>query len=117
MPFYHLDETLKSLEENTGEDDKPYVYFISLVATNLLGFPEREYYLYDIATEMEFQGFRLKFLSTKEIKDFYRKHHPDFDEKKVTIYEMTQFFIQMNKGSSFFLDEVPFISLKGYVSK
>ena len=92
------------------------MYFISLVATSTDGFPEREHYLYDIATEMEFQGFRVKFLSVKEIKDFYRKHHPDFDEKKVTIYEMTQFFIQMNKGSSFFLDEVPFISIS-YRSK
>ena len=78
------------------------------------GFPEREHYLYDIATEKEFQGFRVAFLSSKEIQDFYRKHHPDFDEKKVTIYEMTQFFIQMNKGASFFLDEVPFISISQY---
>ena len=105
------------MEENTEEDNQPNVFFISLVASSILGFPEREHYLYDVATEMEFQGFRVNFLSVKEIKDFYRKHHPDFDEKKVTIYEMTQFFIQMNKGSSFFLDEVPFISLRGYSSK
>ena len=105
------------MEENTKEDNKPKVYFISLVATSFLGFPEREHYLYDIATEMEFQGFRVKFLSVKEIKEFYREHHPHFDESKVTIYEMTQFFIHMNKGSSFFLDEVPFISIGKYRSK
>ena len=92
------------------------MFFISLVATSKDGFPEREHYLYDIATEMEFEGFRVTFLSAKEIKDFYRKHHPDFDEDEVTIYEMTQFFIHMNKGSSFFLDEVPFISIS-YRSK
>jgi len=88
------------------------VFFISLVATSFIGFPEREHYLYDIATEMEFQGFRVKFLSAKEIKDFYRKYHPHFDKYQVTVYEMMQFFIYMNKGSSFFLDEVPFISLE-----
>ena len=115
--FNHLGEESNSLEENTEEDNKQNVFFISLVATSLLGFPEQEHYLYDIATEMEFQGFRVKFLSVKEIKDFYRKHHPDFDEMKVTIYEMTLFFIQMNKGSSFFLDEVPFFSIEEYESK
>ena len=99
------------MEENTEEDNKPNVFFISLVATSFDGFPEREHYLYDIATGMEFQGFRVKFLSVKEIKEFYRKHHPHFDESKVTIYEMTQFFIHMNKRSSFFLDEVPFLAV------
>ena len=89
------------LEENSEEDNKLNVYFISLVASCNKGFPVREHYLYDVATEMEFQGFRVKFVSVKEIKNFYRKHHPNFDEDKVTIYEMTQFFIQMNKGSSF----------------
>ena len=73
------------------------------------GVPEEEHYLYDIATEMELQGFRVKFLSTKDLKEFYLKHHPDFDEEKINIYEMTKFFIGMHQGSSFFLDEVPFI--------
>ena len=65
--------------------------------------------MYDIATEMELQGFRVKFLSTKDLKEFYLKHHPDYDEENVKIYEMTKFFIRMHQGSSFFLDEVPFI--------
>ena len=102
------------MEADTEEDNKPTVYFLSLVATSRNGFPEREHYLYDIATEMEFQGFRVTFLSAKEIREFYRKHHPKFDENEVTIYEMTLFFIQTNKGSSFFLDEVPFISIEDY---
>ena len=105
------------MEADTKESNKPTVYFISLVATSFRGFPDREHYLYDVATEMEFQGFQVTFLSAKEIKEFYRKHHPHFDESKVTIYEMTQFFIHMNKGSSFFLDEVPFISQYGDYSK
>ena len=87
------------------------VYFISLVATSVRGHPEKEHFLYDVATEMELQGLRIKFLSTKEIKAFYRKHHPDFAEDEVTIYIMALFFIQMNKGSSFFFDEVPFIEI------
>ena len=110
LHFHHLDTASNSFEADTKENNKPTVYFLSLVATSIQGFPERELYLYDVATEMEFQGFQVKFLSVKEIEEFYRKHHPVFDEDKVTIYEMTLFFIQMNKGSSFFMDEVPFIS-------
>ena len=81
------------------------------MATNRNGFPEEEHFLYDVATEMELFGFRVKFLSAKEIKEFYQKHHPDFDETKVDIYEMTHFFIIMHKGSSFCLDEVPFLAI------
>ena len=58
---------------------------------------------------MEIQGFRVKFLSAKDIQEFYRKHHPDFNENEVDIYEMTLFFVKMHKRSSFFFDEVPFI--------
>ena len=93
-------------------------YFISLVATTIKGFPAKEHYLYDVATEMELQGFRVKFLSTNDIKEFYKRHHPNFKEEKIDVYEavhevniydMTYFFISMHQGSSFFLDEVPFI--------
>ena len=63
--------------------------------------------MYDVATEMELQGFRVKFLSAKDIQEYYRKHHQDY--KKVDIYEMTLFFVEMHNGSSFFFDEVPFI--------
>ena len=105
-----LDEETASFKRDSEHANTPTAYFISLVATNITGFPEKEHYLYDIATEMELQGFRVKFLSSKDIKDFYRKHHPGFDENKVNIYDMTLFFIQMHKGSSFFLDEVPFIA-------
>ena len=80
------------------------------MATNQQGFPEEEHYLYDVATEMELQGFRIKFLSAKDIKEYYKKHHPKFDEKKVDIYEMVLFFIKMHKESSFFFDEVPFFT-------
>ena len=58
---------------------------------------------------MELQGFRVQFLSAKDIQVFYRKHHPDFEEEEVDIYEMTLFFVEMHKLSSFFFDEVPFI--------
>ena len=62
---------------------------------------------------MELRGFRVKFVSANDIKKFYEKHHPGYDETKVDIYEMTKFFIKMHKGSSFFLDEVPFIDRYG----
>ena len=65
--------------------------------------------MYDIATEMELQGIQVKFLSSKDIQEFYRKHHPDYNERKVDIYEMTLFFVAMHRKSSFFFDEVPFV--------
>ena len=104
-----LDEETASFKRDSEHANTPTAYFISLVATNITGFPEKEHYLYDIATEMELQGFQVKFLSSKDIKEFYRKHHPSFNEKKVNIYDMVHFFIQMHPGSSFFIDEVSFI--------
>ena len=83
-----------------------------MVATTEQGFPEKAHYLYDVATEMELQGFRVKFLSVKDIQEFYREHHPDFKDKEVDIYEMTLFFVGMHKRSSFFFDEVPLIADK-----
>ena len=65
--------------------------------------------MYDVATEMELHGFRVKFLSAKDIQEFYRKHHPNFKEEEVDIYEMTLFFVAMHRRSSFFFDEVFFI--------
>ena len=89
---------------------KPNAYFISLVATSVKGIPEKENYLYDIATEMELQGFQIHFLSSNDLQEFYRRFHPGFDAKEVNVYEIAHFFIKMHHGSSFFLDEVPFIS-------
>ena len=99
---------MNSAEVNFDDENRPYAYLMSLLATNFNGFPEKEHFLYDVATELELKGFRVKFLSAKDIKEFYKKHHPDYDEEKIDIYEMTKFFIAMHKGSSFFLDEAPF---------
>ena len=108
---------MASLEEDSEDANKPSAYFISLVATSFEGIPEKEHYLYDIATEMELQGFQVKFLSAKELKEFYRNHHPGFGEKKVNIYQMALFFLEKHKGSSFFFDEVPFIAEPVYGGK
>ena len=98
---------------NKVDDAKrPRAFFVCLVGTNFNGLPEKENYLYDVATEMELQGFQVNFLSAKDIQEFYRKHHPDFNEAEVDIYEMTLFFVEMHKRSSFFFDEVPFIKGK-----
>ena len=88
---------------------KERAYFICLVGTRSKGKVAKEHYLYDVATEMELQGLQVKFLSTKGIQEFYRKHHPDFNEDDVDIYQMTLFFVEIHKRSSFFFDEVPFI--------
>ena len=106
--FLLLEATFKSVEINLDDDNRPNAYLLSLLATSIKGYPEKEHFLYDVATELELNGFRVKFLSAKDIKEFYKKHHPDYDEEEIDIYEMTRFFIAMHKGSSFFLDEVPF---------
>ena len=109
-----IEAALKSVEVNFDYDIRPYAYLLSLLATSVEGFPEKEHFLYDVATELELKGFRVKFLSAKDIKEFYKKHHPGYDEEEVNIYEMTKFFISMHKGSSFFLDEVPFTKASKY---
>ena len=101
---------MDSEEEKTEDKFRPAAYLLSLVATSLKGFPEKELFLYDVATEMELRGFKVKFVSANDIKAFYKKHHPGYNETDVDIYEMTKFFIKMHKGSSFFLDEVPITS-------
>ena len=108
-----IEKRRQELESDNACKDvnRIHVYFISLVATTIRGHPEKEHFLYDVATEMELQGFRIKFLSSKAIEIFYRKHHPGVAEDEVIVYEMALFFIQMNKGSSFFFDEVPFIEI------
>ena len=112
--FIVLEITLESADITFDDDKRPYAYLLSLLATSFLGFPHKEHFLYDVATELELQGFQVKFLSAKDIKEFYKKHHPDYDEERVDIYEMTRFFIAMHKGSSFFLDEVPFTKARNY---
>ena len=106
-------EILAPTDKEFFDVNKPNAFFICLVATDDYGKSAKEHYLYDVATEMELQGFRVKFLSAKDIKDFYLRHHPEYDntmqDADVEIYEMTHFFIAINKGSSFFLDEVRFI--------
>ena len=82
-----------------------------MVATTKLGIPEKAQYLYDVATEMELQGFRVKFFSAKDIEEFYRKNHRDFNEAEADIYGMTLFFVEMHERSSFFFDEVPLIKV------
>ena len=85
------------------------------MATDKQGFPKKELFLYDVATEMELQGLKVKFLSAKDIKEYFQKYHPNFDEEKVDIYKMTLFFIKMHKGSSFFFDEVSFFEHGEYL--
>ena len=109
--------SIREVHAIESKRNKASVYFISMVATSPKGFPEPEHYLYDIATEMELQGFRIKFLSSNDIKNFYRTYHPDYDEKNVKIYEMAYYFIHIHKGSSFFFDEVPLIQVKEKSSK
>ena len=103
-----------SIVSQGGFDDiqQPNAFFVCLVATTKQGFTEKVHYLYDVATEMELQGFRVKFLSVKDIQEFYRKHHPDFKEEEVDIYDLTLFFVEMYKRSSFSFDEVPLIADK-----
>ena len=75
--FIYLEEASKSVEVNIDDDNRPYAYLLSLLATSLAGFPEKENFLYDVARELELKGFRVKFLSAKDIKEFYKRHHPE----------------------------------------
>ena len=101
--------------EEKRKNLKPKAFFLSLVASTPEGIPTKEHYLYDVATEMELQGFQVKFLSSQDLKEFYDNHKEESSEaisvdEEPDIYQLVLFFIEKNPGGSFFMDEVPFIA-------
>ena len=121
----HGDQNTKNLSKMNKTHSfiprKMKVYFICLVASSLEGLPEKEHYLYDVASEVDLQEFDVEFMSAQDLQAFYEVHSNASDRMstyksddyifgdKIYIYELALFFVKRNKESSFFVDEVPFI--------
>ena len=90
---------------------------MSLVAATEEGFPTKEDYLFDVASRLEMRGYKVRFLSTQDLhnceKDFI-KNYPIRQSVRQSqgfnIYQLLLFLLEDNPNSSFFIDELPFIT-------
>ena len=85
----------------------PIVYLMSIVVSSGDGFPDKGDYLYDVASELELKWLGLEFMSAQNRQAFYNENSAHSD--KMNIYQLVLFFVQSNKGCSFFADEFSFI--------
>ena len=83
------------------------IYFLSLVAVNKLGIPEKCKFIYDILTGYDFSETDVSFIDAQGLWDFFKKYNPNAVRSKHDILELAEFFIEKHPGNSFILDEVP----------
>ena len=116
--FYFLldsdEEKQKGLEvvkRQIGPKDTAEVFYISLLASKKeKGLPEKEHFLFDVASSLELSGYNVQFVSTHELKQFFIAENGEPASRGINTYQLTTHFIQRHPGGSFFLDEVPFLS-------
>ena len=87
------------------------VFYLSLVATDENGFPRRDNYLFDIASELELKGYGIMFMSANDLDVYHFKKSSLF--KPLNIYELVLFLIREHPECSYYLDEVPIIKPSG----
>ena len=110
--FFLTDIGVERFEECDNKCNNPRIYYISLVATNPeTGFPEKENYLFDVASELELQGCGVTFMSTQDLQ-WVKQEKRGNKLVPSKIYGLVLSFIQANPGSSFFLDEIPMLQKK-----
>ena len=95
---------LRSAEkENLGK-----IYFLSLVAVDKFGIPEKHKFIYDILSEdYDFEGTDVSFIGAQELLKFYKTHNSETLKSDPDILDLTEFFILKHPSSSFIIDEVP----------
>ena len=104
-------EELSKSDPIKNKDKK--VFFVSLVASERVkgihykGFPTKEHFLFDVASELELSGYGVIFMSCQDLEQYYHDQEGK-GSTSLPIYDLVQYLIQNNHGSSFFLDEVPF---------
>ena len=110
-------KTLTQLFKTRHTKNKPKVYFLSLVATDAgerkgKGHPTKEHYLFDVASQLELEGYDVTFMSAQDLEKKFYHENPirRLVQKRLNIYQLVQYLIEQNPGCSYFLDEVPFIS-------
>ena len=104
-----------------------------------MGLPTKEHFLFDVESELELQGHGVTFMSSQDLEEFHRinggeicdcrnckgyegedsdSSDSDSDEnddqecKRLDVYSLVVYLMRKNRGSSFFIDELPFIPNK-----
>ena len=84
------------------------VYFISLIASDQTGFPEKFRYIFDIVSEnYDFKGTNVQYYDVNRLWEEYQMDHPNAKKDQVDVFELATDLISKNQGSSFIVDEVP----------
>ena len=113
-------------QQHPQQQQAKKVFYLSLVATNKSGFPTREHYLFDIASQLDFKGYDVTFMSAQDLVEMFCQNmsteqiyepvqHQDIEETCFEnmstghIYGLVQQLVNKYPDSSYFLDEVPFI--------
>ena len=106
-----IQKGLNAVKQQIVTKDTAQAFYISLLATNEKGGTEKEHFLFDVASSLELCGYNVHFKSTKDLEIFFNSNKDA--SSSLNTYELALNFIRQHPGSSFFLDEVPFIKV-GY---
>ena len=82
--------------------------------------------MFDVESELELQGHGVTFMSSQDLEEFHCinsgeicdckscKGYKGNDQecKRLDVYSLVVYLMRKNRGSSFFIDEVPFIPNK-----
>ena len=104
-------KTLIAKEKAIREADKSNngpVFFLSLVASDQTGVPEKFRYIFDILSEdYDFKNTNVHFYDVNRLWSYYLSHHPNAKIQNVNVFDLAKYLIFRNLGASFIVDEVP----------
>ena len=80
------------------------VYYISLLASDVKGRPDRPRLIFDLLTEVEFNNKEVIFLDIEGLMQERNTAHDGAD-----VYDLVEIFIKENRGADVIIDECPFL--------
>ena len=99
------------------------VFFISMVGANKYGVVDEHEHIFDIFTKTyDFMASNIQVKSAQDLWKFYVERNPEVkilnkfiwkqaaDRKKITIYQLIEFFIRHHPSGHYVLDECPFLA-------
>ena len=96
-----------------SEDKSKPVYYISMVASDRRGKPEKRRYIFDILTEwFDLKTHKNTTAIPRDVTylmNFYKNYRTAQDSSDPNVYEMAEFYIKRNPNAHFIFDEVPIL--------
>ena len=84
------------------------IYFISLVASDQFGVPERYKFIYDIlSSEYDFDGTDVNFIDTQDLWEFFKANNPSALRSNCDVLLLSEYFIEEKLISSFSVRRSP----------